>query len=293
MAEYSKEKIMFQLARVLAHPIKSICYTKFPRHDSKEVKLHALPEARIFVCVSGAIHLRFHHDNGPEKDVFLQPGESLFGASGNVVFEMWDKPQEMMAIIFYENLTRVIYINHDGISPPPSPAPNPTLYYHISKPINSAGRQTVGALEHIARAAMPGSCLPGGEMLMQALLQNVNFELLHDDEGKNNANAFLWNEIYSYVIENFASPSMDRDSLSKRFHVHNAYISRLFREKLGITFKDFVMERRFKMAKELLADPLMRIDEITTACGFQYTSYFIRAFRYRYNMTPGEYRERL
>ena len=38
MAEYSKEKIGFQLARALSHPFVSICYTKFPRHDSMDSK---------------------------------------------------------------------------------------------------------------------------------------------------------------------------------------------------------------------------------------------------------------
>jgi AraC-like DNA-binding protein len=71
------------------------------------------------------------------------------------------------------------------------------------------------------------------------------------------------------------------------------YLQRLFKDE-GITFSDFVLDRRLDRARHMLSDPDIAgrsISAIAFACGFGDLSYFNRCFRRRYGMSPSEARK--
>jgi AraC-like DNA-binding protein len=62
-------------------------------------------------------------------------------------------------------------------------------------------------------------------------------------------------------------------------------------ERAGTTFSDFLVEQRLLRASRLLRDPvhkLSKISELAYLSGFNDVSYFHRAFRRRFGMTPAE-----
>jgi AraC-like DNA-binding protein len=64
-------------------------------------------------------------------------------------------------------------------------------------------------------------------------------------------------------------------------------------ERSDTTFSDFVLEQRLLLAQRLLRNPLhtgRKISEIALMAGFQNVSYFHRAFRRRFGMTPADTR---
>lgn len=73
---------------------------------------------------------------------------------------------------------------------------------------------------------------------------------------------------------------------------HNAsYLSRLFKQKTGIGVAEYITDCRVRLAKELLSDSGMRIQEISTATGFASVQYFYRVFKKAAGMTPQEWRD--
>jgi AraC-like DNA-binding protein len=67
---------------------------------------------------------------------------------------------------------------------------------------------------------------------------------------------------------------------------------RLFAQS-GVTFTEFVLEHRLSLARRLLIAPRDRhrkISDISLAVGFSDLSYFNRAFRRRFGITPSEIR---
>ena len=64
-------------------------------------------------------------------------------------------------------------------------------------------------------------------------------------------------------------------------------------ETEGTTFSQFVLARRLSLARRMLADPWLdhqAIAAIAYEAGFGDLSYFNRAFRRHFGMTPGEVR---
>ncbi len=75
---------------------------------------------------------------------------------------------------------------------------------------------------------------------------------------------------------------------------HNpSYLSRLYKQKAGKTLSETINELKLEKAKELLASPQYRINDISKAIGFYSEHYFYRFFKKAMNMTPQEYRDKL
>lgn len=68
-------------------------------------------------------------------------------------------------------------------------------------------------------------------------------------------------------------------------------LSRAFKQVTGINYIDYVTKLRMEIAKELLRDTDLKINDIADRIGYQ-PSYLIRLFKKYEGMTPGQYRER-
>ncbi|MEO6785795.1 MAG: helix-turn-helix domain-containing protein [Chthoniobacteraceae bacterium] len=69
------------------------------------------------------------------------------------------------------------------------------------------------------------------------------------------------------------------------------YICKLFKRHTGVNFTEYVSRLRVGRAKELLANPSLRISEIAYEVGFQSLTHFNRIFRKMEGQAPTAYRE--
>ncbi|MEG9430846.1 AraC family transcriptional regulator [Terriglobus sp. ADX1] len=67
------------------------------------------------------------------------------------------------------------------------------------------------------------------------------------------------------------------------------HFARLFRETTGVTPHQYVLERRIERAKTLLKLGKLTIAEVAQNAGFSSSTNFVRAFRQRVGITPGEW----
>ncbi|VTQ04328.1 helix-turn-helix domain-containing protein [Sphingobacterium daejeonense] len=70
-----------------------------------------------------------------------------------------------------------------------------------------------------------------------------------------------------------------------------ASLFRLFKDEYGITPMELVIQERLRKAKEMLSAN-MTIKEVCYACGFSDVNYFIRIFKSREQITPGNYQRK-
>ncbi|MBU5346143.1 AraC family transcriptional regulator [Paenibacillus lautus] len=70
-----------------------------------------------------------------------------------------------------------------------------------------------------------------------------------------------------------------------------AYISRVFKKEMGVSFSEYLSEYRMNIAKNLLATTEMKVSEIGQKVSYTNISAFIRTFRRTFGVTPGQYRE--
>lgn len=97
-------------------------------------------------------------------------------------------------------------------------------------------------------------------------------------------------EIQLYIRQNY-NQDISLNSLSEQFYLHSNYLSRLFKEKTGKNFIDYLIEVRMEKAKELLQSTDHKIIEICAMTGYDNPRYFSKLFKLYTGMTPREYRE--
>ncbi|MDA3844937.1 MAG: AraC family transcriptional regulator [Vallitaleaceae bacterium] len=79
--------------------------------------------------------------------------------------------------------------------------------------------------------------------------------------------------------------------LSECLHLSTAYFSRLFKDEMGMNFKEYLTSYRIGIAKSLLTDSSMNIGDIALSIGYTTASQMVRVFKSMEGMTPTVYRQ--
>ena len=70
------------------------------------------------------------------------------------------------------------------------------------------------------------------------------------------------------------------------------YLSALFRRHVGQCFSDYLGEKRLSLAKDLLRDLTLSINEVSRKAGYDDPGYFARRFRQKTGLSPRDWRLR-
>lgn len=98
-------------------------------------------------------------------------------------------------------------------------------------------------------------------------------------------------KITDRIFANLKSPPTIED-LSEEFNVSASRLRQLFRKETEMPFGEYVRLQRLERARELLETTHLRVKEIGAAVGFGDQSFFNRAFKERFGLTPGEYHDK-
>lgn len=98
-------------------------------------------------------------------------------------------------------------------------------------------------------------------------------------------------QIREYLLSHYAE-KITLDELAQIFFLSKYYLVREYRKYFGITPVNELLACRISHAKALLRFGSQSVEEISSACGFHSSAYFIRMFRQAENMTPLEYRQK-
>lgn len=79
---------------------------------------------------------------------------------------------------------------------------------------------------------------------------------------------------------------------AKKLNVSTAHLSRVFKQKTGLSFSTFYKELKIKNAIHLLATKGWKIESIARECGFKSTPHFIETFKKTTGVTPGDYKNK-
>ena len=96
-------------------------------------------------------------------------------------------------------------------------------------------------------------------------------------------------KVCDYINENL-SKDISLEQMADYAGVSSFYLSKLFKEEKGITFINFLTDRRLEKSRELLNDTELSIKEISAAIGYNDQNYFSRLFKNKYGASPTEYR---
>ncbi|NTV35425.1 MAG: response regulator [Anaerolineaceae bacterium] len=96
-------------------------------------------------------------------------------------------------------------------------------------------------------------------------------------------------KMIEYIYKNY-NRDISLEEIATKMYMNNTYLSRLFKEKTGQGFHDFLVEVRLKNAKLLLESSEFKVNEIADMSGYRDVSHFIVIFKEHLGMTPSDYR---
>ena len=96
--------------------------------------------------------------------------------------------------------------------------------------------------------------------------------------------------VVEYTRKNFTTLTSESE-LCKRFAVSKEHFSRTFKQRMGITYNDFVTSIRLSCAFKQLMQSDNKISDIADQVGFADVRTFIKVFKKHYGMTPLQYRK--
>ncbi len=98
-----------------------------------------------------------------------------------------------------------------------------------------------------------------------------------------------YKKVLNFVKGNFGE-SIELDQLAKVAGMSRFHFSRSFKETIGRTPTQFVLEFRAQQAKKMLSNRDMSLSEIAARCGFSDQAHFSRTFKAIYGKSPKFFR---
>ncbi len=99
-----------------------------------------------------------------------------------------------------------------------------------------------------------------------------------------------WLQKLMHILNNEIDDVHSLKSLSERVFVHQNYMCRVFKEKVGVSIGQYQIEKKLHCAIKKLFCERRNIAAVGLECGFFDESHFIRTFKAHYGITPYQFR---
>lgn len=93
-----------------------------------------------------------------------------------------------------------------------------------------------------------------------------------------------------YIFEHFSEPDITLEKAAESLQVSSVYLSRTFKQELGVSFVSLITNLRIKKAIMLLNSTDLSILEIAEKAGYDTQHYFSTAFKKVMGVSPNQYR---
>ncbi|MFE6076532.1 response regulator [Paenibacillus sp. NPDC057886] len=126
------------------------------------------------------------------------------------------------------------------------------------------------------------------QFLYQAADELVRFKSSNEQE---RANAVI-HSLCTYIKEHLEE-DLSLVRLAELYHFNPSYLSRFFKQEMGINLSEFIDELRIRRAKDLLRNADLMVREVALQVGYEAAHSFTRFYKKVTGMTPQEFRESL
>jgi two-component system response regulator YesN len=147
-----------------------------------------------------------------------------------------------------------------------------------------------------------GSECPGGQEQMRLLLTAENdgelrqrfvaatAELARMVVIQNQESDGIITQAQEYIRQNFRR-DFSLEEAAQAVGISPYYFSKLFKEKTGVNFTEYLTGLRIETAKQLLLNPKLSIKQVCIDSGYSNPNYFSRIFKKWTGITPTEFRD--
>ncbi|MDY3917949.1 MAG: response regulator [Candidatus Limivivens sp.] len=128
------------------------------------------------------------------------------------------------------------------------------------------------------------------ENIRQQLDQKYHVQPAAQPEGGSAYYGKIISKVCDYLKENYRTATLEE--ASSQVNLSPNYLSKIFKEKSGVGFAEYLNGIRMRKAAELLLDISYKHYEIADQIGYDNPKNFSRAFKQYYQMSPREFREK-
>jgi len=104
-------------------------------------------------------------------------------------------------------------------------------------------------------------------------------------EKNKNGKSVVLSEIKTYLDNTFLEDHSLR-KICMRFGINEFALKNGFKSQFGTTVFDYLISRRLDHARELLSQPGISIQQVSSLVGYKYANHFATAFKNRFGKTP-------
>ncbi|MCD8873329.1 helix-turn-helix transcriptional regulator [Mammaliicoccus sciuri] len=97
-------------------------------------------------------------------------------------------------------------------------------------------------------------------------------------------------EIKDYIYEHY-NERITINTFTDKYHISESYFSKLFKEQMGVNFKDYLTDIRLLNSTYDLIHTQEKVIDISEKHGFYNVSSYIYSFKLYYGVTPKKYRD--
>lgn len=97
-------------------------------------------------------------------------------------------------------------------------------------------------------------------------------------------------QIIEEVKKNYME-DMNLKTLAYKYHMNASYLGQIFQREVGCSFAQYLSDTKNGIAKDLILNTNMKINDIARKVGYLDTSYFYRKFKQCYGVSPASLRE--
>ncbi len=127
------------------------------------------------------------------------------------------------------------------------------------------------------------------QLMLKALLYEFLVHLSRLALPEKSTSSDTISKVLHYINSEYTS-DITLDNTAKKFFINPSYLSRLFKEKTGVNFLEYINKYRVKKAIELLLETNYTVTEIAAKTGFNSTNNFCKKFKSILGCSPLEYR---
>ncbi len=122
-----------------------------------------------------------------------------------------------------------------------------------------------------------------------AILKLCLLEFIRESQ-RNETYSALCEKVIGYICENYSDSNLSNKAVADEFGYHPYHLSRILKQETGKSLRQYLIDYRLQMAKNLLLTTSDDVEQIAWKTGFSSTAYFVKLFHMRTGTTPKKYR---
>ena len=122
-----------------------------------------------------------------------------------------------------------------------------------------------------------------------AILKLCLLEFIRESQ-KNEMYSGLCENVIEYIRKNYVNSNLSNKMIADVFGYHPYHLSRIIKQETGKSLRQYLIDYRLQMAKNLLLTTSYDVEQIAWKTGFSSTAYFVKLFHSKTGITPKKYR---